>query len=529
MSAAREQRPAGGTRQWLRVSRGIDRGRLLFAVVVAWGAVPDNCTALGRMVGVTRETIRADRDELLSHGRLAQRDGQLVAGPSAAQLLLAEDERLVGDRHYAGHALLPLEWFVEPTAKKATTCSRPGDGNQAEATAKKATTSRPHMTMGELLAAAELFLDALPVRSARRGIRSDGERATAAGVDRRVVRSARWKLERAGLLLTVAELRVGRVLLRARLASPQPVDEVPVRDAPLPKNRPAKKPPTPTAKKPPTPIMGSPVPGPIGSVPASRNGDGCPNLGDHDGSPVDRDRAGDVGRVVRRAARRRDVATTRGAAARANAAAAAAVRVFALASDPAAQDRLLAGEHEDSMRELLRLCGAHDLEPDRQRQVARLLVDAGETPETLLGLVFDAQLARPSTSVGAIVAKRIERCLGGAALVDQCDRARRGWPRGRLREALLAEAPDHVLLTLRATSLARTPSRSPRDPDRSRLIGAAGVGDWPRAHAAARALAGRGVALDYAALATEAGIPCELLRASIEAQATAPQQPRGVA
>ena len=139
---------------------------------------PDNCAATGRMLGVDRDTVRAWRQRLLAEGLVELRGGYVVATDKGRELLRAGCDPLP-------RALLR------------------GRGK------------RPSPAL--LRACAIVYADAIGWRAARRGCRSDGERALLAGVSRRYVVAARLLLADRDLI-GVEALRRGRAdLRRARL------------------------------------------------------------------------------------------------------------------------------------------------------------------------------------------------------------------------------------------------------------------------------------------------------------------------
>lgn len=172
----RGQATRGEAHLWL--PRGVGNAGLLLALALDRDAgCPDNCTAIGRMFGVDRGTVREWRRKLEADGLVGRCNGFIVATD------------LGRERLKAGCDPLP-----RPVLRARRKPSPP-----------------------VLRACSVVYTDAVGWQSGRRGCRSDAERAALAGVDRKTVIAARRVLAASGLV-QIEELRRGRAdLRRARL------------------------------------------------------------------------------------------------------------------------------------------------------------------------------------------------------------------------------------------------------------------------------------------------------------------------
>lgn len=168
---------------WLPRRPSCERsGRLLLVALAADrpDGHPDNCSATGRALGVSRESVRRWRDSAIADGLLAVAAGRLVLGPSWP----AWCDRARSEFHARGAV-----WSWDPVPRRFLRGRSP-----------------------DLIHAAAMVYRDTCGDGSRRWIRSDAERAAAAGTSRATVAAARAALAAAGMV-QVRRHRRGRASL----------------------------------------------------------------------------------------------------------------------------------------------------------------------------------------------------------------------------------------------------------------------------------------------------------------------------
>lgn len=157
-------------------------GRLLLVALAADrpDGHPDNCSATGRILGVSRETVRRWRDSAIADGLLIIAAGRLTLGSSWPTWC---------DRARAEFAARGALWSWDPVPRRFLRGRSP-----------------------DLIHAAALVYRDTCGDGKRRWIRSDAERAAAAGSSRATVAAARAALVAAGMV-QVRRHRRGRASL----------------------------------------------------------------------------------------------------------------------------------------------------------------------------------------------------------------------------------------------------------------------------------------------------------------------------